>query len=198
MIVDYIIDFKYLVDFMRESTPLDMRCQCALRLLEIACYENGRFVIDANNGDLEKLREGLISENGRGGAVSLFDIKRDYILVEYCIGLFLPYGVITERPCKRVSNGADTGFEYRIGDGENAIGLVQYFQEKDFERRRYLGKQTFFRQGLNRHAIGFEGFDTQLKVFAAAEELGFMIVDPYCLGGRVDIADEFLEEKTKV
>lgn len=204
MIVDYIIDLKYFVKLIRESTPLDMRCQCALRLLEIARYENGRFVIDAKNADLETLKEGLISdENGGGGSVSLFGIKRDFVLSEYYIGLFLPYGVITDRPCKRASNGSDTGFMdagfmYRIGNGENATGLVQYFQEKDCERRRYLGKQTFFRKGMNRHAISFAGFDAQLKVFAAAEERGFVIVDPYCLGGRVDRVDEFLEEKTKV
>ena len=175
-----------------------------MRLLEIARYENGRFVIDAKNADLETLKEGLISdENGGDGSVSLFGIKRDFVLSEYYIGLFLPYGVITDRPCKRASNGADTGFMdagfmYRIGNGENATGLVQYFQEKDCERRRYLGKQTFFRKGMNWHAISFAGFDAQLKTFAAAEEVGFMIVDPYCLGGRIDNVDDFLEEKTKV
>jgi len=203
MIVDYLVDFKYLVDFIRKSTPLDMRCQCALRLLEIACYENGRFVIDANNDDFEILREGLISENERGGAVSLFDIKRDYILAEYCIGLFLPYGVITERPCKRVPNGADidsvnAGFMYRIGKGENAIELVQYFQKEDSKRRRYLGKQTFIKDDLPWGTTSFAGFDAQLKVFAAAEDKGFVIVDPYCLGGTIRNGERFLEERVKV
>ena len=198
MIVDYLVDFKYFVDFILKSTPLDVRCQCALRLLEIACYENGRFIIDANNNDFEILREGLIHEEEMGGAVSLFDIKRDYILAEYCIGLFLPYGVIAEQPCKRVSDGVYTGFEYRIGDGENEIGLIQYFQDEDFKRRSYLGKQTFFKRGLNQCAISFEGFDAQLKTFAAAEEVGFTIVDPYCLGGRMDDVNKFLEEKVKV
>lgn len=204
MIVDYIIDFKYFVKLIRESTPLDMRCQCALRLLEIARYENGRFVIDAKNADLETLKEGLISdENGRGGSVSLFGIKRDFVLSEYYIGLFLPYGVITDRPCKRASNGADTGFMnagfmYRIGNGENATGLVQYFQEKDCERRRYLGKQTFIVKDLHCGTTGFGGFDTQLKVFAAAEDKGFVIVDPYCLGGTIRNEERFLEEKVKV
>ena len=199
MIVEYEIDFQYFIDLMQSSTPLDMRCQCALRLLEIVSHENGRFVIRRNDSNVEKLRTSLTSGNCNNGSVSLFDIKRDYVVLEYYLGLFLPYGVISERPSIRILDGDDVCPTYHIGDGDGKVGLVQYFQTADAQRRSYLGKQTFLsQQRRNSDAISFEGFDAQLKVFAAAEKVGFLIVDPYCLGGRIEDAANFVDKKVKV
>lgn len=199
MIVEYEIDFQYFIDLMRSATPLDMRCQCALRLLEIARYENGRFVIRRNDSNVEKLRTSLTSGNCNNGRVSLFDIKRDYVVSEYYLGLFLPYGVISEKPSIRILDGDDVCPTYHIGDGEGQVGLVQYFQTADVQRRSYLGKQTFLsRQKKNAEAICFEGFDTQLEIFAAAEKTGYIIVDPYCLGGRIEDVLNFIGMKVKI
>ena len=198
MIVEYEIDFKYFIKLMQLAKPGDMRCQCALRLLEIACYENGRFVIRKNDENIQNLRKSLISGNNNGVSVSLFDVKRDYVLSEYCLGLLLPYGVISERPSIRILEGDDVCPTYHIGDGDGQVGLVQYFQTADAQRRSYLGKQTFLKSGLTPNTICFEGFDKQLKVFAANEDKGFVIVDPYCLGGTIRNGERFLEEKVKV
>jgi hypothetical protein len=118
---------------------------------------------------------------------------------EYYLGLFLPYGVISERPSIRIVDGDDVYTTYHIGDGDGQVGLVQYFQTADAQRRSYLGKQTFLsQQKKNPDAICFEGFDVQLEVFAAAEETGYIVVDPYCLGGRIENAANFVDKKVKV